>query len=209
MSLWGRMFAAGYDRFQAGMEREFFGAIRREMLAGARGRVLEIGAGTGANLVHYPTAVERVVCTEPEEPMARRLREKAAASRVPAEVVLAPAEELPFDDGSFDTAVAALVLCTVSDPQRALSELARVLRPGGRFIFMEHVRATDPGLAKWQDRLHPLWVRFGHGCHCNRPTLDTIEASPLRVESHRRGRIPKAPPIVRPLVTGVAVAPGS
>src|SRR5919206_260526 len=80
-------------------------------------------------------------------------------------------------------------------------------RRGGRLIFIEHVRAEDPGLAKWQDRLHPLWVRFGHGCHCNRPTLETLEASPLRVESHRRGRIPKAPPIVRPLITGMAVAP--
>jgi ubiquinone/menaquinone biosynthesis C-methylase UbiE len=207
MSLWGRIFAAGYDTFQAGMERNFMGSLRHELLASASGSVVEIGAGTGVNLAHYPSAVERVVCTEPEEPMARRLRRKAAASGVPAEVVEAPAERLPFEDDSFDTAVATLVLCTVDDPAAALGELARVLRPGGRLIFIEHVRAPEPGLAKWQDRLHPLWVRFGHGCHCNRPTLDAIEASPLRVESHRRGRIPKAPPIVRPLVTGVAVAP--
>ncbi|MDQ3935799.1 MAG: class I SAM-dependent methyltransferase [Actinomycetota bacterium] len=206
MSLWGRMFAAGYDRFQAGMEREFFGQIRRDMLAGASGSVIEIGSGTGANLQHYPRTIERLVCTEPEEPMARRLREKAAGTGLPVEVVEAPAEQLPFEDDTFDTAVAALVLCTVTDPARTLAELARVLKPGGRFIFMEHVRAEDPKLARWQDRLHPLWVRFGHGCHCNRATLETIEASPLRVEDHRRGRIPKAPPIVRPLVTGVAVA---
>lgn len=208
MSLWGRIFAAGYDTFQARMEREFFGRIRREMLAQARGRVVEIGSGTGANLEHYPRSIEELVCTEPEEPMARRLRDKAATSGLPVRVVTAPAEELPFEDGSFDTAVAALVLCTVSDPERAVAELARVLKPGGRFVFMEHVRATDPRLAKWQDRLHPLWVRFGHGCHCNRPTLETIEASPLRIETHRRGEIRKAPPIVRPLLTGVAVAPG-
>jgi ubiquinone/menaquinone biosynthesis C-methylase UbiE len=208
MSLWGRIFAAGYDTFQARMEREFFGKIRGDMLAGASGRVVEIGAGTGANLAHYPRTIDELVCTEPEEPMARRLREKAAGSGLPVRVVSAPAEELPFDDDSFDTAVAALVLCTVDDPDRAVAEIARVLRPGGRFIFMEHVRSTDPGSARWQDRLHPLWVRFGHGCHCNRPTLDTIEASPLRVETHRRGVIRKAPPIVRPLLTGVAVAPG-
>ena len=206
MSLWGRIFAAGYDTFQSRMEREFFGDIRRDMLAGATGRVIEIGSGTGANLEHYPDTIDELVCTEPEEPMARRLREKAARSGLPVRVVEAPAEELPFDDDSFDTAVAALVLCTVTDPEATLAELARVLRPGGRFVFMEHVRADDPGLAKWQDRLHPLWVRFGHGCNCNRPTLATIEASPLVVESHRRGRIPKAPPIVRPLVTGVAKA---
>lgn len=208
MSLWGRIFAAGYDTFQARMERSFFGDVRREMLAGASGAVVEIGAGTGANLEHYPRTIERLVCTEPEEPMAKRLRAKAARSGLPVEVVTAPAEGLPFEDDSFDTAVAALVLCTVADPARALAELARVLRPGGRLIFMEHVRADDPGLARWQDRLHPFWVRFGHGCHCNRPTEATIAASPLRIDRVRRGRIPKAPPIVRPLVTGVAVAPG-
>jgi ubiquinone/menaquinone biosynthesis C-methylase UbiE len=207
MSLYGRVFAWGYDRFQARMEREFFGEIRRDMLAEATGRVLEIGSGTGANLEHYPRSIEELVCTEPEEPMARRLREKAAGSGLPVSVVETPAERLPFEDASFDTAVAALVLCTVTDPDRAMAEIARVLRPGGRFIFMEHVRATDPGLARWQDRLHPLWLRFGHGCHCNRATYETIEGSPLRIEDHRRGVIRKAPPIVRPLLTGVAVRP--
>lgn len=206
MSLWGRLFAAGYDTFQARMEAGFFGDIRRDMLAGASGQVVEIGAGTGVNLQHYPRSIERLVCTEPYPPMAKQLRRKAVDSGLPVEVVEAPAESLPFPDDSFDTAVATLVLCTVEDPERTLSEIDRVLRPGGRFIFVEHVRATDPGLAKWQDRFHPLWVRFGHGCHCNRPTLDAIEASPLSVESHRRGQIPKAPPIVRPLLTGTAVA---
>jgi ubiquinone/menaquinone biosynthesis C-methylase UbiE len=208
MSLWGRIFAAGYDTFQASMERNFMGRLRDELLADASGSVVEIGAGTGVNLTHYPAGIERLVCTEPEEPMARRLRTKAEASPFDVEVVEAPAEALPFEDDSFDTAVATLVLCTVDDPPAALAELARVLRPGGRLIFLEHVRSPEPGLAQWQDRLHPLWVRFGHGCHCNRPTLENIEASALRVESHRRGRIPKAPPIVRPLLTGVAVAPG-
>jgi ubiquinone/menaquinone biosynthesis C-methylase UbiE len=209
MSLWGRMFAAGYDTFQATIERNFMGQLRDDLLSGATGRVVEIGSGTGVNLEHYPRSIDELVCTEPEEPMAKRLRRKAGASGLNVSVVHAPAEELPFEDDSFDTAVATLVLCTVEDPARSLRELARVLRPGGRLIFIEHVRAQEAGLAKWQDRLHPLWVRFGHGCHCNRPTLETIEASPLRVETHRRGRIPKAPPIVRPLLTGVAVAPGA
>jgi ubiquinone/menaquinone biosynthesis C-methylase UbiE len=206
MSLWGRIFAAGYDTFVASMERNFLGAVRKEMLAGATGRVVEIGSGTGVNLQHYPRTIDELVCTEPEQPMAKRLRRKAEGSGLDVRVVEAPAEALPFEDDSFDTAVATLVLCTVSDPARTLAELDRVLRPGGRLIFIEHVRATEPGLAKWQDRLHPLWVRFGHGCNCNRPTLETIEASPLSVETHQRGRIPKAPPIVRPLLTGVAVA---
>ncbi|TMK64869.1 MAG: class I SAM-dependent methyltransferase [Actinobacteria bacterium] len=207
MSLWGRIFAAGYDTFQASIERNFMGRIRDDLLAQASGSVIEIGAGTGVNLSHYPPSVTRLVCTEPEEPMARRLRRKAYELGRDVEVVEAPAESLPFADDAFDTAVATLVLCTVSDPAKALREIARVLRPGGRLIFIEHVRSPEPRLARWQDRLHPLWVRFGHGCHCNRPTLETIEASPFQVEFHRRGRIPKAPPIVRPLLTGVAVAP--
>jgi len=207
VSLWGRIFAAGYDTFTAAMERNFLGDVRRQMLADVSGRVVEIGSGTGVNLQHYPSTIDELVCTEPEEPMAKRLRRRAAESGLAVQVVQAGAEDLPFDDDSFDTAVATLVLCTVPDPAAALRELSRVLKPGGRLIFIEHVRATEPGLARWQDRMHPLWVRFGHGCHCNRPTLETIEASPLRVENHRRGRIPWAVPIVRPLLTGVATAP--
>ena len=206
LSLWGRIFAAGYDAVSASMERNFMGDVRRDLLANASGRVIEIGSGTGVNLQHYPRTIEELVCTEPEEPMAKRLGRKAADTDLPVRIVKAGAEDLPFEDDSFDTAVATLVLCTVPDPASSLRELARVLKPGGRLFFIEHVRAQDPGLAKWQDRLHPLWLRFGHGCNCNRPTLDTIEASPLRVEDFRRGRIPKSPPIVRPLVTGVAVA---
>lgn len=207
MSLWGRIFAAGYDTFNGALERNFLGDVRKQMLADASGRVVEIGSGTGVNLQHYPRTIEELVCTEPEEPMAKRLRRKAGETDLPVRVVHAGAEDLPFDDDSFDTAVATLVLCTVPDPAAALRELSRVLKPGGRLIFIEHVRATEPDLARWQDRLHPLWLRFGHGCHCNRATLETIEGSPLRVQTHRRGRIPWAVPIVRPLLTGVATAP--
>jgi len=206
VSLWGRVFAAGYDAFLASAERSILADLRGELLAEASGRVVEIGSGTGVNLRHYPREIQELVCTEPEEPMARRLRRRAAESALPVRVVEAGAEDLPFDDDSFDTAVATLVLCTVPDPASALREVARVLKPGGRLIFIEHVRASEVRLARWQDRLHPLWVRFGHGCHCNRPTLETIEASPLQVIAHRRGRIPKAPPIVSPLVAGVAAA---
>jgi ubiquinone/menaquinone biosynthesis C-methylase UbiE len=201
------MFAAGYDTFVAAMEKNFLGDVRRQLLANASGRVIEIGSGTGVNLQHYPRTIEELVCTEPEAPMAKRLRRKAADTDLPVRIVEAGAEDLPFEDASFDTAVATLVLCTVSDPRASLRELARVLKPGGHLIFIEHVRAPEPGLAKWQDRLHPLWIRFGHGCHCNRPTLDTIEASPFTVTEHRRGRIPKSVPIVSPLVTGQAAAP--
>jgi ubiquinone/menaquinone biosynthesis C-methylase UbiE len=207
MSLWGRIFAAGYDTMMASVERDFMGGVRKDVLANAEGRVIEIGSGTGANIQHYPRTIEELVCTEPEEPMAKRLEPRAAASDLNVRVVHAPAEALPFEDDSFDTAVATLVLCTVHDQDRALAELRRVLRPGGRLLFVEHVRSDDPGRARWQDRLHPLWVRFGNGCHCNRPTLANIEASRFDVLEHRHGEIPKSPPIVRPLVTGVARAP--
>jgi ubiquinone/menaquinone biosynthesis C-methylase UbiE len=206
MSLYGRIFAALYDRMLAGAERAGLSERRSELLSQARGRVLEIGAGTGLNLRHYPAAVEEIVLTEPEEPMFRRLEARLASAGRAGEVVRAPAEELPFADDSFDTAVCTLVLCTVRDPERALAEIDRVLRPGGKLLFLEHVRSEDPRVARWQDRLHGIWLRCGHGCNCNRPTPALIERSPLEVEAIEHGEMPKAPPIVRPLATGRAVA---
>ena len=137
--------------------------------------------------------------------MAKRLRETAAAAPRPVSVSEAPAERLPFADSSFDTVVSTLVLCTVPDPAAALAELARVLEPGGRLLFLEHVRAEDPGLARWQDWLEKPWRFLGDGCHCNRDTVATIESSPLRLEGVERGEFPKAPPIVKPLRWGTAV----
>jgi SAM-dependent methyltransferase len=122
-------------------------------------------------------------------------------------VVQAPAERLPFEDSSFDTAVFTLVLCTVPDPAAALAEAARVLRPNGRLLFVEHVRSEDPGLARWQDRLERPWRFLGDGCHCNRDTVAAIEASPLALERVERGELPKSPPLVRPLVRGQATLP--
>src|SRR5688500_4186662 len=130
----------------AGTEDAGLRERRHDLLANASGRVLEIGAGTGLNLAHYPESVEEIVFTEPEDPMARRLRGKLAAAGRRNEVIAAPAENLPFADDSFDTVVGTLVLCTVHDPERALSEIGRVLRPGGQFLFLEHVRADDPKL---------------------------------------------------------------
>jgi SAM-dependent methyltransferase len=122
------------------------------------------------------------------------------------EVIEAPGEDLPFDDSSFDTVTLTLVLCTVPDPPAALREVSRVLRPGGRLLFLEHVRAEDSGLARWQDRLHGAWYLFGNGCHCNRDTLSAIDGSPLELERAERGEVPGAVPLVRPMVTGSALA---
>ncbi|MET0558300.1 MAG: class I SAM-dependent methyltransferase [Solirubrobacterales bacterium] len=205
---WGRAFSALYDRALKGTEEAGLLRLREEVLAEARGRVLEIGAGTGVNLELYPEAVEELVLAEPDPHMARQIQPKLAASRRQARVVEAPAENLPFEDASFDTAVTTLVLCTVPHPEAALAEVARVLKPGGRMLFIEHVRAEDPGLARWQDRLEKPWRFLGDGCHCNRDTVASISASPLTLGSVEAGTLEKTPAIIRPLVWGDAVLDG-
>ena len=206
MSLYGRIFAAVYDRVFEAIEDAGLRDRRRALLARVDGRVLELGAGTGLNLPLYPDqGFSELVLTEPEEPMARRLDERVdALSPVPS-VVRAPAEKLPFDDASFDTVVSTLVLCTVGDQDAALREVRRVLKPGGRLLFLEHVRSEDPGRAKWQDRLHGPWKAIGYGCNCNRATVPAIEASGFKLVDLEHGTLPKSPPIVRPLAIGVAV----
>jgi ubiquinone/menaquinone biosynthesis C-methylase UbiE len=201
---WGRAFAWGYDAFQrrscaAGMEDK-----RRQVLGEARGRTLEIGSGTGINLDNYGTEVTELVLSEPDRHMVALLRRKVEGSSRPATVVDAPADKLPFDDESFDTVTLVYVLCTVPDPGAALGEIARVLRPGGRLLFIEHVRSPEPGLARWQDRLHGPWRVFANGCHCNRDTVAAVAGSPLDIEQLERGEIPKVPPLVRPMVAGSA-----
>lgn len=205
---WGRAFAVLYDRGLKASEEAGLREMRRRLLAAARGRVLELGAGTGVNLGLYPQGIEELVLLEPDPHMARRLRPKLATAPGDAALVTESAERLPFGDASFETVVATLVLCTIPDPAAALREAARVLKPGGRLLFIEHVRAEDPDLARWQDRLERPWRFCGDGCHCNRDTVATIEASPLRLEELERGQVPKAPPIVRPLARGSAIRPG-
>jgi len=174
-------FAALYDAMSYSMERKWMGGRRTRLLAGARGAVLEIGGGTGANLAHYRD-VDRVVVTEPDPFMRRRLDQKLAEARVPLEVSATGAEALPFPDGSFDTVVSTLVLCTVPDQESALEEVRRVLRPGGRLLFIEHVRAAG-STARWQDRLDPLWGRLHGGCHPNRDTVAAIEEAGFEIET--------------------------
>jgi ubiquinone/menaquinone biosynthesis C-methylase UbiE len=208
MSLYARIFAALYDYALAGAERHAFRAHRRRLLARARGRVIEVGAGTGANLPHYPADLRGLVPTEPDQAMARRLERRLGAPGAGRHPVRAEAEALPFADGSFDTAVCTLVLCTVADPQRALAELRRVLRPGGELLFMEHVRADGARFARWQDRLNRPWRRFGRGCNCNRPTVTYLrDASfePVHLEHHQLPFRSAMAPIVRPYVVGHAV----
>ena len=197
-----RVFAALYDTVSKGSEAAGMREERRQLLAGTEGATIEIGAGTGLNLEHYPEAVTRLVLAEPDRHMRRRLRRRVDALGRAAEVIDASAERLPFPDATFDTAVVTLVLCSVPHPQVALAEIARVLKPNGRLLFIEHVRSGDPKLAKRQDRIRPVYNLVG--CNPNRDTLAAIEASALRVESVKHGEVPKAPKVERPMIVGTA-----
>jgi ubiquinone/menaquinone biosynthesis C-methylase UbiE len=195
-----------YDRQTAKVEKAGLRAYREGLLAGAAGRVLEIGAGTGLNLPCYGPAVESLTLTEPEIPMLRRLERKVGEQPPSATVLRAPAEDLPFEDDCFDVAVSTLVLCGVDDQPRSLRELRRVLRPGGQLLFIEHVRSTDPKLARFQDRMNGL-NRFVVGCDCNRPTLDSIREAGFAVTQVEHTTLAKVPKFARAAIVGSATAP--
>ena len=202
MSLTHRMFAAVYDPIMSAAERGFLGELRDRLLVRADGETLEIGAGTGLNLPRYRTP-SRVVATEPEPAMVRRLRRRVDAAHVPVEIEEASAEALPFADHSFDTVVSTLVLCTVPHPDRALAEVRRVLRPGGRYLFLEHGGAEDERTARWQRRLTPVWKVIAGGCRLTRNVEQLIPAAGLTInelETH----LPRGTGPVKPFRLGTA-----
>jgi ubiquinone/menaquinone biosynthesis C-methylase UbiE len=161
-------------------------AIRRELLAGLRGRVIEIGAGTGPNFRLYPDTVSEVVAVEPEDYLRAKASEAAASAAVPVTVVDAVADRLPFPDRSFEAAVAAQVLCSVSNQATALAELHRVLRPGGELRFYEHVVARHPRYARFQRLAGRVTPRVAGGCHPDRDTGRAIEEAGFAIERCRR-----------------------
>jgi ubiquinone/menaquinone biosynthesis C-methylase UbiE len=206
MSLRSTFFALAYDRQMAKTEKAGLRAFRERLLAGVSGDVLEIGGGTGANLPWYGPTVTSLTLTEPQLPMLRRLERTATEHHPSAKVLRAPAEDLPFDDHTFDVAVSTLVLCGVDDQPRALRELRRVLRAGGQFLFIEHVRAEDAGTAQLQDKMN--WLnRLVVCCDCNRPTLDSIKTAGFTLTLLEHTVLPKAPKFVRPAILGSATAP--
>jgi SAM-dependent methyltransferase len=201
--IWLRIFALVYDPFLwlgeiVGLRRR-----RRSLLSNARGRVVEIGAGTGLNASLYPDGITELILTEPDAAMRNKLHRRLERHGRDARIVDAPAECLPLADASVDTVVSTLVLCTVPDPEQTLNEIARVLSPGGQLLFIEHVRAKSRILAAIQDYLFAPWRSFACGCCCNRPTADLMGACGFDVEADEF-RWHGMPAIVRPLIVGRA-----
>jgi ubiquinone/menaquinone biosynthesis C-methylase UbiE len=199
-TLWARFSALLYDPFLwlgelAGMKRH-----RRTLLSQARGRVLEIGAGTGLNVPHYPEGLSQLILTEPDASMSRRLARRANGR---ATVVTAGAADLPADDASLDTVVSTFVLCTVENPEGALREIRRVLRPDGQLLLIEHVRSEVRWRASLQRLLRRPWSSFARGCRCDQPTAELLRAAGFSVEL-RSAKWRAMPAIVRPVVVGRA-----
>jgi ubiquinone/menaquinone biosynthesis C-methylase UbiE len=203
-----RWFAAIYDRMTASDERTIMKNIRSHLVGGARGRVLEIGAGTGANFPYYREAqIQTVIATEPDPFMLERARRRLKELGLSIELRQASAEELPFEDSSFDTVISTWVMCSVRHLQPALSEIRRVLRPSGQLRFYEHVRFNNRLAALMQDIATPVWRWFGAGCHPNRDLGSAVERAGFRLaDLQRLHPFPPIPPIsvTQPHVLGVA-----
>jgi ubiquinone/menaquinone biosynthesis C-methylase UbiE len=199
-----KVFAAFYDKMLASIEKKVLGRRREALLAGLTGRVLDVGAGTGVNIPYFKSAAT-VVLAEPDGAMRAKMDAKLSKASVPVETSGAPAEKLPFPDESFDAAVCTLVLCTVANPEQALSEIHRVLRPGGTLVVLEHVEAPeDAKLHKWQRRIGPVWTKMAAGCVLTRDTASTVEKAGFTFSSLENLReLPNWMPI-SPMIQGVA-----
>jgi ubiquinone/menaquinone biosynthesis C-methylase UbiE len=205
-----RLIAAVYDYVMAGTEAACLRTWRAELLRDLTGHVLEVGAGTGHNVPHYPRSLERLVLSEPDPHMRRRLvRRLRVHDWGRAEVLDASLDRLPLPDASFDVVVGTLVLCSVPRQDRALAEIRRVLRPDGRFVFLEHVAAEDrPWRLAWQRRVEPVWKRVSGNCHLTRRTADAIADAGLAITDLKRESMRKTWSLVRRTVRGVATKRG-
>ena len=196
-----------YDLLAARAEDRGLRDMRHQLVGGLEGEVLEVGAGTGLNLPEYERAT-RVVALEPDSSMAKRLPRRAAEAKVPVEVIAGSADAIPFPDDTFDAVVATFVLCSVQEPQAVLSELRRVLKPGGEFVLLEHVRG-EGGVARWQDRLTPLHRRLAGNCHLNRETRAAVAAAGFDATGVQPTRLPGTHKLVRPGIQGTAIKTSS
>jgi ubiquinone/menaquinone biosynthesis C-methylase UbiE len=188
-----------YDGMMRGSEEACLGAWRKDLLGELSGAVLEIGAGTGATLGLYPKAVTRLVMSEPDPHMRKKLEAKTGV-----EVAAFSVEDLPFQS-EFDAVVCSLVLCSVRDQKAALARIRKVLKPGGRLVFLEHVAADGkPNRLKWQRRIEPVWKHLMGNCHLTRHTEAEIQAAGFRIERIQRESMRKALPVCRPSIRGIA-----
>jgi ubiquinone/menaquinone biosynthesis C-methylase UbiE len=208
----GRMIAAMYDWAMRSTEEACLQEWRAGLVRELEGEVLEVGAGTGLNLPLYPSSVSRLVLSEPDPHMRAKLAEKAAVAGADRNIELSEAtlEALPMTDESFDAVVATLVLCSVPRLDGALAEIYRVLRPGGSFLFLEHVAAENrPRRLRWQRRVEPVWKFLAGNCHLTRRTADSIVAAGFEIRDIKRESMRKAWPLVRPTIRGMAVKPAA
>jgi ubiquinone/menaquinone biosynthesis C-methylase UbiE len=207
------IFARVYERVSVTMDRAGVAEQRRTLAAGLSGRVIEVGAGNGRQFAHYPPAVTEVVAVEPEPRLRAAAVRAAAEAPVPVRVVDALAEDLPGADGEYDAAVVALVLCSVDDQGPALSEIHRVLRPGGQLRFLEHVAAPEPGMLRRVQRVvdATVWPRLFAGCHTGRDTVAAIERAGFVLERVDRFFFPAEGPRgpAAPIVLGTAIRPAA
>ena len=172
------------------MNQRVFRKLRHEVLAPATGRVLEIGFGTGINLPHYPQGTRRIVGVDSNPGMTRLARRRADASHIEVEHHQLSAEALPFDTGSFDTVVSTFTLCSIPDLQQALTEVRRVLKPGGEFLYLEHGLSPDEAVARWQRRINPAWKVVGDGCHLDRDPTAELQRAGFAIERVRNFYLP-------------------
>jgi ubiquinone/menaquinone biosynthesis C-methylase UbiE len=186
------------------MAGEEFRRLRAGLLAPVQGSVLELGVGTGLNLPHYPTTVARVAAVDPARLLPQVLTDRRARVPFPVELQHVSAEALPYGDRSFDFVVSTWTLCTIPDPVAALREAARVLKPSGRFLFLEHGRSDDPRTAAWQDRLNPIQHVVGCGCNLNRRIDELISRADLRIFHLNRFRMDHVPRFAGEMYAGTA-----
>lgn len=188
------------------MRGEEFQRLRRELLKQVSGEVLEIGIGTGLNLAHYGSNISRVQAVDPAPMLPARVAERRAVVHFPVEITQHSAEQLPHKDQTFDYVVSTWTLCTIPDPVLALQEVKRVLKPGGRFLFLEHGRSDDHTIATWQDRLNPIQNVIGCGCNLNRQIDRLITQSGLMLTQLDRFSMQGVPRLVGEMYQGAAVA---
>ena len=180
---------------------------RARTLAPSRGRILEIGFGTGINLQYYPSTVQRIEAIDPDLDLDRYSQPRIESSRIDVDFHHLDAEHLPFEDEQFDTVVSTLTLCSIPDVAHALGEVRRVLKPGGQFLFLEHGLAPDAAIARWQDRLAPMWKPIGGGCHLNRPMRQLVAATGLTLDPVQTYYLHGIPRLFGYMTEGVARKP--